>query len=169
MGFLRKKSDPISDRTHALNAEIAALQGEIKKLNAGLEQTKTQPRLRSTALPHSMAPSPPAAPAGHTEVFETVDHERITAPAENQSSPEHYNDLGLRKYDLVAVWRRFRNLFRRPPPSNPKLLNLLAAGNFQGLRPLRYEKRVARNRFIALVIFFVLLLYGIFTMFFRHR
>lgn len=168
MGLLRKKTDPISERAHALNVQIAALEGQIKKLSAGLEQTKTQPRLRSTALPQGMASAAPPADAPPAPVFEAVDHQPVTAPPEAENRPQLYNDLGLRKYDLVAVWRRFKDLFRHPPPSNPKLLNLLAAGNFQGLRPLRYEKRIARNRFIALVIFFVFLLYGIFTMFFRH-
>jgi hypothetical protein len=38
-------------------------------------------------------------------------------------------------------------------------VHYLAAGGVQGLRPLRYEKRVARNRFIffVVVVFFALL------------
>jgi len=37
----------------------------------------------------------------------------------------------------------------------------------QGLRPLRKEKRVARNRFIAFAIFLLLTLVGLFYMFLR--
>jgi hypothetical protein len=37
------------------------------------------------------------------------------------------------------------------------------------LRPLRYEKRVARNRFIALVVFLFLMLLGIILAVVRHR
>ena len=59
-----------------------------------------------------------------------------------------------------------KNLFKTPPASNPKLVNYLAAGSIQGLRPLRYEKRVARNRFIFLVVVLVLALWGILAGFF---
>ena len=40
---------------------------------------------------------------------------------------------------------------------NPKLVNYLAAGSIQGLRPMRYEKRVARNRVLALDVIVILL------------
>jgi hypothetical protein len=59
--------------------------------------------------------------------------------------------------------------FSSRPASNPKLVNYLAAGSIQGLRPLRYEKRVARNRFIVLTIVLLLVLLGIISMFLRHR
>ncbi|HUA67136.1 MAG TPA: hypothetical protein VMA13_01195, partial [Candidatus Saccharimonadales bacterium] len=55
------------------------------------------------------------------------------------------------KYDLWSLLDRFRKQFHGPPAANPKLVNYLAAGSIQGLRPLRYEKRVARNRFILLL------------------
>ena len=70
-------------------------------------------------------------------------------------------------YDLLALLRRFRNQFRGPSTTNPKLVSYLAAGGLQGLRPLRYEKRVARNRFIALVIVLFLTLLGIILVFHR--
>jgi hypothetical protein len=81
-----------------------------------------------------------------------------------------YNeDLGVRKYDLAAAWRKFLGHFRGPPANNPKLVNYLAAGSIQGLRPLRYEKRVARNRFLFLFIGLLCVLIGIVAFFFRHR
>jgi hypothetical protein len=75
----------------------------------------------------------------------------------------------VRKYDLPALFNRVRNHFRGPTTSNPRLVNYLAAGGVQGLRPLRYEKRVARNRFFALVIVVTAVLLGLFLMFLpRH-
>ena len=65
-------------------------------------------------------------------------------------------------HDLPALLRRIRNQFRGPSTSNPKLVSYLAAGGLQGLRPLRYEKRVARNRFIALVVLLFVILFGLF-------
>jgi len=71
---------------------------------------------------------------------------------------ENQPDLGVRKLEPTTVWKRFLDYFRRPPPANPKLLNYLAAGSIQGLRPLRYEKRIARYRllFLSLCLFFAL-------------
>jgi ABC-type microcin C transport system permease subunit YejB len=43
-------------------------------------------------------------------------------------------------------------------------VNYLAAGSIQGLRPLRYEKRVARNRFIVFVVVLILALWGLIVM-----
>jgi len=48
-----------------------------------------------------------------------------------------------------------------PTGNNPQLVKMLAAGNIHGLRPLRYEKRVARNRFIALFLTLLGILLGI--------
>src|SRR5207244_10113471 len=156
--------------------EIARLESQIKKLDGKLQRDQSEPRLRSTALPHSSIPSRPAstaqssgAPAVHEPVFEQVDQNRLQAGSESATNAEQFNDLGVRKYDLPALLRRLRNHFRGPSTSNPKLVSYLAAGGLQGLRPLRYEKRVARNRFLALVVILFLVLLGIILAVVRHR
>ena len=177
MGWFKKKADPISERERALNAEIVALENKIKELDTQLEQSEPAPRLRSTAMPqgasltHPLPPTPATARTASTPlelVFEEVDQDQLKARPET-TTPEHYNELGLRKYDLVALVRRLRTHFRGPAATNPKLINYLAAGSIQGLRPLRYEKRVARNRFIALVLLLLLVLLVIISMFGRNR
>ena len=173
MALFRKKADPISDRARALNAEIAALEAQIKHLDSRLQQNPS-PRLRSTALPRGeiLDRSPehqPQRASGPVEpIFEKVDQDRLKARNED-GTPEQYNELGVRKYDLPALLRRIRNHFRGPSTTNPKLVSYLAAGGIQGLRPMRYEKRVARNRFIALVILFFFVLLGIGAVVFNHR
>lgn len=175
MGLFKKKPDPISDRSRLLSDEIAALEAQIKKLNAKVEETRGQPRLRSTARPHqNTAAAAPAAVTAHSAggrdpVFEPIDHRKVSSPAEVEATPEHFNDLGVRKYDLAGAWRRVQELFRGPPAHNPKLVSYLAAGTIKGLRPLRYEKRVARNRFIGLFVVLVLLLLGIVSVVVRHN
>jgi hypothetical protein len=164
MAFSKKKSDPITDKAQALNAEIAALEAEIKKLDSQLTRP-AEPRFRSTALPagetlpraaeKSAPPPKPSEP-----VFEEVSRARLAARSEAEA-PELFNDLGVRKYDLPALFNRMRNHLRGPTTSNPRLVNYLAAGGVQGLRPLRYEKRVARNRFIWLVIVVSIVLFGL--------
>ena len=167
MGLFRKKHDPISEKAQALNQQIEALEAEIKRLSE--EADRPQPRFRSSAVPRgysaSVAVPPQTAPAPQ-EHFEEINHAPLQAPP--TAKQEHYNDLGVRKYDLLAAWDRFKGIFKTPPASNPKLVNYLAAGSIQGLRPLRYEKRVARNRFIFLVIVLLLVLWGTLAMLFRH-
>lgn len=170
MGIFHRKPDPISEKAKTLKAEIARIESQIKDLNSRVAQAKAQPRLRSTAKPHSGGAIPHQAPLeSHEPVFEEIDQRPLKNPQEAPAPTGLYNNrLGVRRFDLASRWRRLVNLFRPPAPSNPKLLHLLAAGNFQGLRPLRFEKRVARNRFIALVFFFLLVLWGIFSFYFRH-
>ena len=163
MGFLDKKPDPISDKARALEAEIQKLESEIKKLDTQLSRSPT-PKFRSTATPSGATipratDKPAPAPAPAEPVFEEVKSRATTARADD-ASPDYYNELGVRKYDLPALWNRIRNHFRGPTTGNPRLVNYLAAGGVQGLKPLRYEKRVARNRFILFsIVLFVIFLW----------
>jgi hypothetical protein len=175
MAWLKKKSDPLSDRAGALSAEIAALEAQIKRLDAQV-QRGGHPRLRSTAVPHGAtithttpAPEPRPAPRSPEPIFEEVDQDRLKERHENASTMAHYNELGVRKYDFPALLQRVGDFFRGPTTVNPKLVSYLAAGGVQGLRPLRKEKRVARNRVIALAIFLFLMGLGVFYMFVRSR
>ncbi|HEY1663345.1 MAG TPA: hypothetical protein VGI03_13080 [Verrucomicrobiae bacterium] len=155
------KGDPISERARALNDQIATLEAQIKKLDGQLH-TSSRPKLRSTAIPHGVtiprkAEEPPPKKTASDPVFEEIKPVPARVEAE---IPEMFNESGVRKYDLPAFWSRLRSLFSRPPARNPRLVNYLAAGGVQGLRPLRYEKRVARNRFILFAAALFLLLLG---------
>lgn len=175
MSLFKKKADPFSERSKALNAEIAALEAKIQKLGEQANQDQNHPRLRPAAMPNrtgittTHAAPPPPQPLATEPVFEEVDRNKLTAKPETVTTPNHYNELGVRKYDLRAFIERIKNHFNPPPTSNPKLVSYLAAGSFQGLRPLRYEKRVARNRFILLVTIFFLALLGILLVFLKNH
>lgn len=177
MGLFKKKPDPISDRSRELQAQMAALEAQIKQLNSKAQKEQSQPCLRSRVLPHShrdqtLTPPPSSAPAAinpHEPVFESIYQKKMTTLSETETTPAHYNDLGVRKYDLVAVWRRIQNHLHGPATPNPKLVSYLAAGTIRGLRPLRYEKRVARNRFVALSILLLLVILGILRMLLVQR
>src|SRR5690349_13517117 len=123
MAWFRKTADPITDRARVLNEDIARLESEIKRLDAQLQRNHSHPRLRSTALPHGamLTRSSPESPAmaapgsgGPADelIFEPVDQHRLKARSENGTTPEHYNELGVRKYDLPALFGRLRNQFR---------------------------------------------------------
>jgi hypothetical protein len=177
MGWLKKKSDPVSERARALTSEIAALEAQIKRLDGQLHRGPDHPRLRSTAVPHgatishtSLAPetvTPSPAPARSEPVFEEVNKEHITTRAELGNAPEMFNENGVRKFDFPALLRRLRDFFHGPSTSNPKLVHYLAAGGVQGLRPLRKEKRVARNRFILFSALLFIVLFGTLWWFLR--
>ncbi len=174
MALLKKKTDPISEKARALNDEIAALEAEIKQLDSQLSRAPA-PKFRSSTAPAGEPPARPAektappAPVVREPVFEEIKHAPATARTDAESA-EHFNELGVRKYDLPALFNRIRNHLRGPTTTNPRLVNYLAAGGVHGLRPLRYEKRVARNRFIALVIVIVVVLLGLLPFFLRsHR
>jgi cell division protein FtsB len=167
MGLIKKKPDLISDKARSLEAEIAALEAEIKKLDTQIQRAPT-PKLRSTATPMGDTisrvpekPAPAPIPNAAEPVFEEIAASKITARSQTEET-ELFNELGVRKYDLPALFNRLRNHLRGPTTSNPRLVNYLAAGGVQGLRPLRYEKRVARNRFVWLVVIVSVVLFGLF-------
>jgi len=157
-----RKADPISQRAQTLTAEIAALQAQIRQLDTQLQEA---PRWRSTARRHEPGRESALAP---DPVFEQVDHARVTAESEPGERPRNGAELGVRRYDIAGAWRRLKRHFTGPTASNPKLINYLAAGSIKGLRPLRYEKRVARNRVIALTLLLVVVLWGIIAVFLRR-
>jgi len=184
MGWLKKKSDPVSERARALSSEIAALEAKIKQLDGQLQREPAHPRLRSTAVPHGATIShnhshtitvtetdrQEAAPIRTEPVFEEINQPRLTSQSlEVNNAPEMFNDLGVRKYDLPGLLRRLRNFFHGPNTSNPKLVNYLAAGGVQGLRPLRKERRVARNRFILFSALLFIVLFGTLWWFLRNH
>lgn len=177
MAWFRKKPDPISDRARALNDEIAQLEAQIRELDGRVQREPPQPEREpaadkpSAAVDSVPAPAPspqPRASAPEVPIFEEVPVDRLKARNDAPTTPAHYNELGVRKYDLPALFRRIRNHFRGPSTTNPRLVSYLAAGGIQGLRPLRYEKRVARNRFIVLVVVLFVILLGLLAAFVRR-
>ena len=171
MAFAKKKAkavDPISDRARALNSQIAALEAEIKRLDTQLQNTPV-PKLRSTAIPHgatiNRTHEPPPSPPAPDPVFEEV---KSLPVSDETATPDQFNELGVRKYDLPALIQRLRRRFSRPTASNPRLVTYLAAGGVRGLRPLRYEKRVARNRVLLFAGVLFALLLGTLLVYLHH-
>jgi len=177
MGIFTKRADPLTERARDLQSELAAVQAEIEKLQGGAPAAHAGPRLRSTAMPdgqrvinrHEEPAPPPAAqvptPAPvRIESLPEVTPRLMPAPPPVRTSASHYNELGVRKFDLAGWWQSMKDRVTGAPSSASKILPLLNAGTLHGPRPLRYEQRVARNRFIALFIVLLLALLGLFTM-----
>lgn len=177
MGWFWRNKDPLAQRERELRRQIAALEAQVRQLTAQVSQAPpivqppadpTRPRLRSTTFPHgpTVANTPQASPAPQEPVFEEVNPFKAPPEPPLSSSPA---DLGVGQTGLAGTWERLKTHLRGPTTSNPKLVSYLAAGSIQGLRPLRYERRVARNRFIVLVLLLVLVLLGFFYVFLNHR
>lgn len=162
MRLFSKPQDPLTARTKALDAEISRLEGEIASLARGKVAT-------AIAVP-TARPSPFSVRARAQRIATTSGRVpephvglRPATPQRVAPHPQdpHFNDLGVRKYDLLSAWRRLTTHLAGPTSNNPKMVQYLAAGSIQGLRPLRYEKRIARNRFLALLALLVLVLWGL--------
>lgn len=186
MGLFKKKADPLAQRAQTLNRRIAELEAEIARLSVsvtpGTARRPGSPEPASTSAsapaaparpsgppsstPPAAPPPPPPPPQANEPVFERMPL-RPVEPRGPQVSGEEAAELGLKRSSLSLGWRRLKSYFKDPPPSNEKLVNYLAAGGIQGLRPLRFERRIARNRIIFVCVVLGLLLWGLLVMF-RH-
>jgi hypothetical protein len=161
MAWFASRRDPLRDQERELTQRLAELQSQIAVLNNQIQQEQAQPKLRSTAQPHgpsgaTAGPQPTTEPA-----FESVSHQRVTHPLQPGAAPATHQALGVGRPSWLTLLHRWWDRIRGAPTRNPTLVRYLAAGNVQGLRPLRYEKRVARNRFFMLLTAFLLILYGL--------
>ncbi len=179
MGLFRKKADPLAQRANSLNRRIAELEAEIAKLNQNLTPPPgrrptaggmgTAPASASAAAP-AASPSPTRPPpAAHEPVFERMPPRPVDprGAAPDGGKGGEGAQLGLKRRVWSRWWQRLRAQVAEPQPSNEKLVSYLAAGGIQGLRPLRFERRVARNRIIFVCVVLGLLLWGLLVMF-RH-
>lgn len=164
MGLFRKKNDPIKDREKNLVSEIDQLEEQIRRLQGVLKSAENEPRVRQTALPgravaarQATAAESPGAPA--EPVFEAVDQQRLQSSAANPFHEKH-DPRALQREGSTSAWERFARYFRGPTSSNPKLVSYLAAGNIHGLQPLRYERRVARNRLLLWIGIIIVIFVG---------
>lgn len=162
MGWFGRKPTPMDAQERQLQAELKALESQIARLNAEIQEERAQPRLRSTAQPHPGASAPHGIEPLEGPAFEQVNHQRVTNPFQAVPRPGSAGaDLGVSRRRPLAVLERWWRQLRGAGTSNPTLVRYLAAGNVQGLRPLRYEKRVARNRFLILLALFIVVIYGL--------
>ncbi len=169
MGLFGKKKNPLKDRENSLNAEIESLEDQIHRLNSVLDKAAKSADAKSAAPLAARAADPgrkPVSPDGDP-VFEPVDQNRlhdtkIPNPFSKTKEPRSIQTEGS-----VSFWEKLTRFFRGPTSSNPRLVNYLAAGNIHGLRPLRYEKRIHRNRTLLWVGILLVALIGLIKMLIR--
>ena len=147
MGWFTKPKDPMSARQAELDREIRAIQRRISDLaarplpRAGIRPTRQpEPRFPLPAVPERPTPAPAPMSA--------------TGPRPGVSVPAD-------RFNLVEAWQRWTQRLGIEPRRPSGLVHLMAAGSVHGLRPLRYERRIARRRFLWSLSLLLLLLYGI--------
>ena len=156
MSLFSKKEDLMARREKALHADLARLEKEVLRL--ATESPKPAPVVR-TGETDGPAGKPFARPLPP-----------MSAPtASGALPPGHFNDRGLRKFDVIAFWNGIKNHLSGPTGNNPAMVRMLAAGSLHGLRPLRRERRVARNRFIFLFLTLLAILWGLAFSYFRQH
>lgn len=154
----RKKVDSLDGRSRKVEAEIAKLERQIKKLSAKVERGQDHVPFQGQKTRVA------AGAAGSQAAFEELGANKRLIETEDSQDPDVYNEMGVRKYDLPGFWRRLKNRLTGNDKANRQLVSYLAAGSIQGLRPLRYEKRVARNRALAFGAVLCLIILGILSL-----
>jgi hypothetical protein len=170
MGVFGKKKDPIKDREKNLVSEIKQLEDQIRALQGVLETARDEPKVRQTAYPGGTGPAkspgatePVKSGPGHEMVFEPVDQQRLQSAAPKPFKDKH-DPRALQREGSTSLFERVMRYFRGPTSANPKLVSYLAAGNIHGLQPLRYERRVARNRLLLWIVIIIVLIVGLLKM-----
>jgi len=136
MGLFQRNKDPLKKRAKSVQNKLNQLNAQIQDLDEN--------------------------PARGTSELQRLKQNGQSLPR-RPSTMETNQPLGTKVQRSENLWDRMIKNFRKPPVStNPKMVNFLAAGSIQGLRPLRYERRVARNRFLAFTFVLVLILIGLF-------
>ena len=159
--FAQRLADPVKKRERALKKQLRGIKNQIDALDEESRKTKQLPLVRSTVRPGKSIPPQNPFSSGQEWTLESEAGESSQARESLEVASPHYNEHGVKKLDAVHLWRRLRNCFRRTPSSRSKFVDYLAAGSIQGIRPLRYERRIARNRFLALFVLLLALLFSI--------
>ena len=167
MGLFRYRGDPIKARERALQEELRQIESQIAVLDPGAPRSRTTSRLSRPESPGGPVPARNPMASGDRLVFEAKG--RRQPPESLEVATPHYNEFGVKKLDLIHWWRRLCRSRRRKRTAHSKLVDYLAAGSLQGIRPLRYERRIARNRFLLFFVFLFLILVGILTLLHQGR
>ncbi len=149
----------MSARQAELDREIQAIQRRISDLSARpLPQARPKP-----SAPPSVRPAPQnLATPGSWQNFESSAARPTPAPAPvSVAGPRTGPAVPADRFNLVEVWQRWMQRLGGQPRRPSGLVNLMAAGSVHGLRPLRYERKIARRRFLLSLGLLLLLLYGI--------
>lgn len=138
-------------RQSALDRRLREIDKELDNLDAQVRQLQRAPGKASAFKPASTVyPSnrpPPAEAAPVAEPPPSRDSVSFGTPRQRElwSRPAREEPVEPPAGGQPGWWR---SLFQvRQRPADPKLVSYLSTGSFKTVRPLRYERRMARYRF----------------------
>lgn len=149
MAWFGKRQSVLDRRLREIDKELENLDAQVRQLRRSPGKgspfkpaSTVYPSNRpppAEAVPPAATPAAPAAPDRSSVSFGTPRQRELwSRPA--QEEQENLANNGRR-----AWWQSFFQT--RRGSSNPKLVSYLSTGSFKTVRPLRYERRMARYRF----------------------
>lgn len=144
MAWFGKRQSALDRRLREIDKQLDDLDAQVRRLQRAPGKASTF-KPASTVYPSNRPPpaeaAPPAEPApNHGSVSFGSPRQRDLWSRPAREEPAEPPEGGQQ-----AWWRPF---FRtRQQPADPKLVSYLSTGSFKTVRPLRYERRMARYRF----------------------
>ena len=144
MAWFGKRQNTLDRRLREIDKELETLDAQVRQLRRAPGKGgpfKPASTVYPSNRPPPAAPAPGAQPAQEEggvnfgmprqrELWQRHAREEAAAPAESEARP---------------WWQPFFPARRRP--ADPKQVSYLYTGSFKTVRPLRYERRMARYRF----------------------
>ncbi|MFM8421469.1 MAG: hypothetical protein ACKOEQ_15250 [Verrucomicrobiota bacterium] len=172
MAFFRRRKDPLEAHAQELAGKIKRLERELREAGQAPAVGKARPSGPMDVPAPAAARSPSldrphvARTRGPADQVPRMPAPAVPRPGSSRPAPDSAQDpllspMGARKFDLPAAWRRWVGRLASGPAETAASSRYRTSNSIHGLRPLRYEKRVARNRFIGLFVLLVLVLTGL--------
>ena len=96
------------------------------------------------------------------ELDDEKEHPALTVTKEAATSDQSGTTGRQPFLDAVRqTFKRLMGMIQSRSPESERLVSYLAAGSFEGMRPLRYEKRVRRNRIIFYSLVIAILIFAV--------
>src|ERR1043166_1035513 len=152
---VRRAAQPSESETDGQNQIVAPTEPEIEK--PAPDKSAHRPRFRTTVTPSGVSPVHGIEPH-EVDFFARRDKPVDFSLEQGQSSPAKSSEAKKDSAETQAPQSHgflddILRLFHKPksPPSRARLA-YLTTGSFKRLKPLKYERRVARNRAIVLIL-----------------
>lgn len=144
MAWFGKRQSVLDRRLREIDKELENLDAQVRQLRR-LPGKSSPFKPASTVYPSNRQPLAEVAPLATTPPGRSSVSFGAPRQRELWSRPAQEEQSGL----PIKRWRTWWQSFfqTRQGPSDPKLVSYLSTGSFKTVRPLRYERRMARYRF----------------------
>lgn len=156
MAIFRKKiDDPLTQRAQQLEQEIAKIEAEIQRLK-NFENVRAE-----TRKPYKNSNNCRLFIEGQQDFLE--DEQKPVVKKTDHDETSHP------KYDLIGEIKRRLGFVKKSESEKSKLIKTLLTGSLQGPPLLKYEQRIARNRFLFVFTIFIIVLIGVLSLLTKAR